>query len=72
MATLPKVLIQFLNEHDLAELLGVKVSTVRRWRQSHRGPRYVKYLTSVRYSRDDVMAWLKSRPSGGEAVEEGR
>jgi predicted DNA-binding transcriptional regulator AlpA len=69
MATVPKIVIQLLNEHEVAELLGVKVATVRHWRQSQRGPRYLKVGGAVRYAEDDVVAWIRSRPSGGEIIQ---
>ena len=72
MVALPKSIIQFLNEQELAELLGVKVSTIRRWRQCQKGPRYIKVGAAVRYDHADVAAWLACRPSGGEAVREVR
>lgn len=49
---------------ELAELLGVDASSVRRWRTSHppQGPPFVR-LSSRRtiYSAADVEAWLRSR-----------
>jgi predicted DNA-binding transcriptional regulator AlpA len=72
MATNSKILIQFLNEFELSKLLGVKVATVRRWRQCQRGPRYIKVGAAVRYDLNDVRAWLASRPTGGEVLQEVR
>ena len=49
---------------ELAELLGVDASSVRRWRTSHpsQGPPLAR-LSSRRtiYSAADVEAWLRSR-----------
>ena len=61
----PKVLIQLLNEHQVAEMLGVSVSTVRRWRLLKRGPRYLKLGALCKYRVEDISAWLESRPTGG-------
>lgn len=72
MVTNTKIPIQLLNETELAELLGLKLSTVRAWRHSHRGPRFIKVGFSVRYDSKDVTAWLTSRPSGGEMPQEAR
>ena len=65
MGTLPKVLIQLLNEHQVAEMLGVSLSTVRRWRLLKRGPRYLKLGALCKYRVEDISAWLESRPTGG-------
>jgi predicted DNA-binding transcriptional regulator AlpA len=58
---------------DLAQLLGVDPSTVRRWRtaQPVQGPPFVRLSSRMTlYSVDDVRAWLESRridPSGEAA-----
>ena len=57
-----------LNEHDVARITGLSVASVRRWRLLRQGPRYLKIGAAVRYNREDVAAWLKSRPTGGENV----
>jgi hypothetical protein len=38
-----------VNEYGAAEILGLKVSTLRRWRWAGCGPEYVKLGASVRY-----------------------
>ena len=58
-----------LNEHAVAEMLGVSVSTVRRWRLVKQGPRFLKVGSSVRYRDEDISAWLASRPTGGHQAE---
>jgi predicted DNA-binding transcriptional regulator AlpA len=55
-----------MNEHQVAETLCISVASLRRWRLLARGPLYRKLGTSVRYRRNDVEAWLASRPTGGE------
>jgi predicted DNA-binding transcriptional regulator AlpA len=54
-----------LTEHDVARITGLSVASVRRWRLFHRGPRYLKLGSAVRYRTEDIQAWLESRPSGG-------
>jgi excisionase family DNA binding protein len=54
------------DEYFVALFYGASVGTVRRWRQKGRGPRYRKVGNLVRYSQEDLHAWLASRPSGGE------
>ncbi len=50
-------------EKQVAEILGVSVSTLRRWRSSGVGPAWIKlYGThgSVRYDLADVQAAIRS------------
>jgi len=65
-----ETLLKFLNEKEVAALLGVSVATVRRWRLLHQGPRYLKLGSSVRYSIESISVWLQSRPTGGGHVAE--
>jgi predicted DNA-binding transcriptional regulator AlpA len=65
MATLANTVIVLLNEYGVSEILGVSVATIRRWRLLRQGPKYIKVGSSVRYKREDVAAWLDSRPTGG-------
>jgi len=49
---------------ELAELLHVDASTIRRWRTSHprQGPAFVRVSNRVYvYNSNDVEAWLASR-----------
>jgi hypothetical protein len=62
--------MKYLAEHLTAEMLGIKVSTLRKWRFfGDRGPRWVKFgpgrKAAVRYAEADLRAWLASLPSGG-------
>jgi predicted site-specific integrase-resolvase len=50
-----------MNEHEAAKLMGVQVQTLRNWRSLRKGPPYLKLGSSVRYSEDDVVAYLRSR-----------
>jgi len=47
---------------DLAEILGVRKQTLRRWRQEGRGPLFVRFgygrNACVRYRDVDIDAWL--------------
>jgi predicted DNA-binding transcriptional regulator AlpA len=57
----------WMNEHDIAELTGMSVASVRRWRLRKIGPRATKIGAPVRYRPEDVRAWLDSLPTiGGE------
>jgi hypothetical protein len=40
---------RLVNEHDAADLLGLSVATMRRWRWAGRPPAFVKVGAAVRY-----------------------
>lgn len=62
-----------LREREVSELTGLSLPTLRRWRLLNTGPRYLKLGGSaVRYRKEDLAAWLESRPSGGGPAEERR
>jgi hypothetical protein len=42
---------------ELADVLGVPVSTVSNWRVEGKGPKFIKVGKHVRYAIDDVVAW---------------
>lgn len=65
MGTLPKHLNHLLDEFAVAELLGVSVATIRRWRLLKQGPRYAKVGASVRYREQDLEAFVESNLHGG-------
>lgn len=68
VTTSPEKIIHLANEHQVAKMLSVSVATLRRWRLLGRGPRYIKLSAAVRYSQEDLAAWIDSRPVGGEQV----
>lgn len=45
----------------VSAFLGVSIPTLARWRQTRQGPPYVKVGHQVRYLREDLQAWLKSK-----------
>jgi predicted DNA-binding transcriptional regulator AlpA len=61
----------FLTDTQLAEVLGISVAAIRRWRIEGRGPKFTKLGelrnsgVLVRYRAEDVEAWLASLPQGG-------
>lgn len=59
-----------MDEKQLARTLNISVASARRWRLLSQGPKYLKIGASVRYRPEDVDAWLDSRQTGGERVEE--
>jgi phage terminase Nu1 subunit (DNA packaging protein) len=64
--------LQWLNEKQIAETLGVRVRTVQQWRFHGRGPRYKKLSRgrggSVRYDPRELDEWLKQQPGGGDPL----
>lgn len=50
---------RFLTEKDVASLLGLTVSALRRWRRERRGIRFVKVERAVRYERQDVLDYIE-------------
>jgi hypothetical protein len=47
-----------LDEQRAADFLAVSVKTVQNWRLRKVGPRYFKISNRVRYSLDDLKAYL--------------
>ncbi len=50
---------------ETAQVLGVSVATVRRWRLMGAGPRFRKLGGAVRYFSEDIEAFIAGAPSGG-------
>ena len=66
-----EILVHLLSEYELADLLGVPISTVRRWRLVKQGPPFLKLARSVhKYRTEDVLRWLETRLRGGEPLTE--
>ncbi|MDR1112412.1 MAG: helix-turn-helix domain-containing protein [Bacteroidales bacterium] len=54
---------KLLNTKELAEYLGIAVSTLLQYRADGVGPEYIKLGHLVRYRIPDVEAWLESKKS---------
>ena len=61
-----------LTERQVAALLGVSISLLRKWRVSREGgPPYLKIGRAVRYSTEDLDAFVRTnrvQPADGEEV----
>jgi len=57
-----------LTEHDVAFVTGMSVASVRRWRYTGRGPRYLKIGSAVRYRPEEVTAWIEQQAHSHEAT----
>ena len=53
-----------LSMEDVAELLGVPVGTLRRWRYVGKGPRSFRVGRYVKYLAEDVERWLQEQRAG--------
>lgn len=49
---------QTLTTHQAAAYLGLSPNTLERWRWSGKGPSYRKLGRAVRYTREDLDAYL--------------
>lgn len=62
-----------LNTKEVAKILGLKETTLEQWRWAGRGPRYVKAGRSVRYTKEDLEAFITGRSFGNTTeLEAGR
>ena len=52
--------LRYLNEDEVAALIGFAVGSLRNWRFLGRGPSYVKMGRSVRYQLRHVLDWMES------------
>ena len=68
---------RLITEVEAADLLGLSVKTLRRWRWAGHPPRFIKLGGAVRYDMEDLRAFMESgrRTStsdpGPEAVQRG-
>lgn len=52
---------RFLKTRDVAELLGVTVSTLRNWRLRGEGPPAVRMGAEYRYRESVIEAWVQAQ-----------
>lgn len=52
--------VVFYDETALAERWNISVRTLRGWRLQKKGPEYVKFGRTVRYSIDTIIEYEKS------------
>lgn len=57
---------RMIPEEEVANELGLKVGTLRRWRLYGRGPTFVKIGGAVRYDRFALERWIATQPTGGD------
>jgi excisionase family DNA binding protein len=61
----PVTLPYLLCERELAEILGVSLPTLRRWRFRQEGPAWVKLGRLCRYPLDRLQEWLSDHDKSG-------
>ena len=49
---------RLLNETEAAKVLGLKVTTLRRWRWAGKPPRYLKIGSAVRYDPEELADFM--------------
>jgi predicted DNA-binding transcriptional regulator AlpA len=54
-------LSRLLKEQEVAEILNMEVSTLRRWRWAGEGPRFIKIGAAVRYDPQVLNDYLAER-----------
>jgi excisionase family DNA binding protein len=59
---------KLMSPEELAAFLDVPLRTVYNWRYEGIGPRGLKVGRHVRYRREDVDAWLRTRDKAGTAA----
>lgn len=52
---------RLLHEAEVAKILSVKVSTLRRWRWAGLGPLFIKVGAAVRYDPEDITAFIEAQ-----------
>ena len=50
----------YVRLHQLAEMLGVHVRTIRRWEKLREGPPKTKIGRQIYYSLESLYKWMKS------------
>ena len=58
-----------MDEHELAKLLCLKVSTLRRWRWAGTGPKFIKLGASVRYDPDDIEEYINGNRTASTTMD---
>jgi hypothetical protein len=56
----------FLDSHAAARLLGVSERTLRGWRCERQGPPYRALGRTIRYRRDELLAWADAQQPAPE------
>lgn len=52
---------KLLDNAQVAEILGIKPATLRKWRHLNKGPRWIKLGRRAMYKPEDVTAWIDTQ-----------
>ena len=66
-----EIMVSLMTENEVSKRLNVSLASLRRWRLLRRGPAFLKLGSLVRYSAEDLEAWLASLPTGETVRREG-
>lgn len=69
MPSLLEDVAPMLSEPETAELLGIRLGTLRKWRKSNRGPVHVRFARIIRYRKQDVAQFIENHLAGREDTE---
>ena len=64
MTVTPSRTTRLLTTDDLAELVGVEVRTIERWRKAGSGPPFMLFGRTIRYHPARVQQWLAACEQG--------
>lgn len=53
--------LQLLTEREVARLLKVSISALRKWRRESTGPKFCKIQRCVRYNAEQLRGWLEAQ-----------
>lgn len=60
--------MKFLTEKQVAEILGLSIKTLQRWRLFGEGPEWKKFGTAVRYPANGLEFYIQNAPHGGRST----
>ena len=60
----PAAPVRLVSEHEAANILGLSVKTLRRWRWAGREVPFIKLGGAVRYSLDDLNEYIDGHRCG--------
>ena len=52
---------RWVDERELAQLVGIKPNTLQKWRLRGAGPPFCRFGKAIRYRLDKVLAWAEHR-----------
>jgi Helix-turn-helix domain len=61
---------EYMDEAALAATLGIRVTTVRKWRRIRKGPPFIPVGRKLYYRRETFTAWMRSQERSFEVESE--